>query len=100
MQKFILFFSLLFTGSIFLQAQNNCSCNEYAALQSSNNDDSAIAAALIKSASSICKAKGYQLMGSFYGDINEMDTAVYFLQTAEKLYKQSELWRQYAVINL
>jgi two-component sensor histidine kinase len=89
MQKLILFFSLLFTGSIFLQAQNNCSCNEYAALQSSNDDDSAIAAVLMKSASFTCKAKGYQVMGFFYSDVNEMDSAVYFLQTAEKLYKQT-----------
>jgi tetratricopeptide (TPR) repeat protein/anti-sigma regulatory factor (Ser/Thr protein kinase) len=90
MQKFILFFIVLLTGSIFLQAQDNCSCTEYAALQNSNNDDSTIAATLIKSAASVCKAKGYQLMGSFYGDVNEMDTAIFYLQKAEKLYKESK----------
>lgn len=89
MQKFIQILVLLLTGNIFLQAQNNCRCNEYATLQNSTDDDSAIAAALINSTSSICKANGYQLMGSFYSNVNEVDTAAYFLQIAEKRYKET-----------
>jgi tetratricopeptide (TPR) repeat protein len=89
MRKLTLLFTLLLLGNFLLQAQNNCSCKEYATLHSGDTNDSTIAATLILSSSPICKAKGHQLMGAFYGDLNELDTASYFLQTAEKLYKQT-----------
>jgi tetratricopeptide (TPR) repeat protein len=89
MRKLTLLFSLLLYGSFFLAAQNHCSCKEFAALQTDNSNDSIIATQLIQSSSPICKAKGNQLMGAFYSNFNELDTAAYFLRTAEKLYKQS-----------
>jgi tetratricopeptide (TPR) repeat protein len=89
MRKLTLLFILLLYGSLLLSAQNKCSCKEYVALQESNENDSIIASLLIQSSSSICKAKGHQLMGAFYGNLNEMDKASFYLKNAEKLYNQT-----------
>lgn len=88
MRKTFLLIFILFSCYFFSYAQNNCSCSEYPVLQKSNKNDRAIAAALITSSHLICKAKGYQLLGTFFTNLNATDSAEYFLLAAEKLYKQ------------
>ncbi len=90
MQKFTLFIALSIAFINSSTAQNECRCKEHTILQSSNDDDNTIAAKLIKSPFPVCKAKGYQLMGAYYADKNEMDSALSYLQIAEKLYKQTK----------
>jgi ATP/maltotriose-dependent transcriptional regulator MalT/anti-sigma regulatory factor (Ser/Thr protein kinase) len=58
-------------------------------LQKTEAGDSIIASRLLKSASEACIAKGNQLMGLYYTNINNLDSVEYLLQIAEKKYKKN-----------
>jgi ATP/maltotriose-dependent transcriptional regulator MalT/anti-sigma regulatory factor (Ser/Thr protein kinase) len=89
MYKIIFIGLFMLCANIFLPAQTNCNCAEYVALQKTEAGDSIIASRLLQSAFDACIAKGNQLMGLIYTNINKLDSVEYFLQMAEKKYKQN-----------
>lgn len=89
MRKFIplLYFLTVFNQALFAQA--DCKCNEYNYVSNGNEADSVIASKLMRSPVNICRAKGYELIGTYMSNANELDSAEFFLQKAEKLYLQT-----------
>lgn len=83
---FTLTFIFLFTATSF--AQKTCSCPEYEQLLPLKNDSLA-AAQLIRSGNALCRAKGFEQLGKWMNSHYEPDSAEYFLQKAEQLFRQS-----------
>ncbi len=90
MKKLSLSFLLMWWCFIPAFAQKTCICTQYEELRKENKNDSIIATTLLKSPSEICQAKGYERMGAFLVYHSQLDSADYFLQKAETLYKQTQ----------
>lgn len=90
MKKISLSFLLVLWCFVPALAQNTCTCTQYEELRKQDKSDSSLAIRLLRSAAVICQAKGNERMGVFLVHHNQLDSADYFLQKAETLYKQTQ----------
>jgi two-component sensor histidine kinase len=85
--------TVVFFCSVNTSFSQTCNCPEYNKLKTEwESADTPIKSYIDKlqsSANSICKAKSYEWMATYYLDEQSFDTADMYFQKAEKLYQQS-----------
>ena len=84
MSKLIIFLMLLSGATAY--AQSKCICKDFNKLKKENISDADISARLITISDNLCKAKGYEMIGSRLTDELKLDSAEIIIKKAEQLY--------------